>query len=108
SLNPKSNSSTVTVVDCGLVQGLAAGDGFAAPGFDTGVGLEDAAAVAATFTPIPIRPFMPAPACPGTLQRNSYEPVFLKVTVSVALLPVFNRFVTLPVHVSKSWLLGTA
>src|SRR5438445_3718397 len=33
-----------------------------------------APAAADTFTPIPSRPFIPALACPGKVQRNSYTP----------------------------------
>src|SRR5207248_1989694 len=48
------------------------------------LGFEVAEAAAVTVTPTPSRPFMPAPAWPGTAQRYAYLPLFLSVTVSVA------------------------
>src|SRR5579872_4237730 len=37
----------------------------------------------ATATPTPRSPFIPAAACPGTVQRNSYLPARVNLTVSV-------------------------
>ena len=53
----------------------------------------------ATATPKPMSPFIPAAAWPGMLQRNSYLPAFLIVTVNDADCPGFRVFVTLPTHV---------
>src|SRR5690348_16109273 len=49
-----------------------------------------------TATPMPMSPFMPAAACPLTVQRNSYLPVLEIVTVSVAESPWCSSFVVLP------------
>src|ERR1700760_4589033 len=59
-------------------------------------------------------PFIPAAACPETVQRYSYLPALATFTVSVALEPGLIIGVTLPLHVfavppvlaaqsSKSW-----
>src|SRR4051812_21211902 len=53
---------------------------------------------AATATPMPMSPFMPACACPLTVQRNSYFPLLEIVTVSVVLSPCLRIFVVLPEH----------
>src|SRR6185312_8053395 len=45
-----------------------------------------------------MRPFMPAAAWPLTVQRYSYLPALVRLTVSVALLPGVTIGVTLPVH----------
>ena len=51
-----------------------------------------------TGTPTPSSPFIPAAACPLTVQRNSYSPFFEKVTVSVADWPWWRTAVALPTH----------
>ena len=44
-------------------------------------------------------PFIPPAACPGMLQRYSYLPAFVILTVNDAVCPGFRVFVTLPTHV---------
>ena len=41
-------------------------------------------------------PFIPASACPGTVQRYGYVPFFLKLTTSFAVFPGWIRGVFLP------------
>jgi hypothetical protein len=50
----------------------------------TALGVPTTAADFGTETPTPIKPFMPAAAWPGTVQRNSYFPAFVSVSVRVA------------------------
>jgi hypothetical protein len=52
-----------------------------------------------TVTPIPIRPFIPLAACPGTLERYSYVPRFLKMIVRVADCPGLRTLVPVPLQV---------
>ena len=52
-----------------------------------------------TATPTPMSPFIPPAACPGMLQRYSYLPVFVMLTVNDAVCPGCRVFVTLPTHV---------
>src|SRR4051812_16683496 len=98
---PKSNSSTFTVVFCGFAH---VPPDAVEPGLtplDELVDDEDETAVvgcAFTFTPMPIWPFIPAVAWPGTVQMNVYVPLFCIWTVSVCDLPGLSRFVPLPVH----------
>src|SRR5262249_13341541 len=75
-VKPKSCSSTVTVVETGLVQGFAVGEGFVVVVLpvDTGEVVVPLAFWAGAGTPTPRRPFIPLLACPGTVQRNSYVP----------------------------------
>ena len=56
-------------------------------------------------TPIPIRPFIPLAACPGTLERYSYVPRFLKVIVRVADCPGARSLVPVPLQVFRFALL---
>src|SRR5437764_9615980 len=56
------------------------------------------ACAAVSATPTPMYPFMPAVALPLTSQRYSYLPLFVSLTVSVALSPWCSSFVTLPTH----------
>src|SRR5579862_1447993 len=49
-----------------------------------------------TVTPAPTRPFMPFAAWPETVQRNSYLPFVLNVTVIVCDLPGASTFVAMP------------
>jgi hypothetical protein len=55
-------------------------------------------AVGVTATPTPSSPFMPAPAWPGTGQRNSYVPVLLRTTVMLCDWPLLSSFVAFPTH----------
>ena len=50
------------------------------------------------MTPTPSSPFIPAAAWPGNVQTNSYVPVLLRVTFSVADLPDCSNGVVLPTH----------
>ena len=100
SVKPKSNSLTLMVVVCGFGQALdepAVGGVAAADGCGEG-----AAAVAAgcafAGTPTPSRPFIPAPAWPGTEQRNSYVPRPASLTFSVAERPGASTAVAFPLH----------
>ena len=52
-----------------------------------------------------IRPFIPAAACPGTVQRYSYVPLSVAVTLSVADWPGLSCFVVRPLHEFASGLL---
>jgi hypothetical protein len=61
-----------------------------------GFGLTEAAGEAATVTPTPSSPFIPAAACPMTEHRYSYFPTFVNVTVSVAACPDLSIAVALP------------
>src|SRR5262249_25300306 len=94
-----SNSFTSIVVDCGRaqtvvlappglgeVEGGAAGRGVVSP----------SPPEAATATPTPISPFVPAAAWPGTVHRNSYLPFLERTTVRVADSPGLSTFVRLP------------
>src|SRR3954453_9361861 len=54
--------------------------------------------LAATLTPTPIRPFIPAAAWPATEHRNAYLPLLVRVTVRVADSLRFSCFVFLPMQ----------
>ena len=70
----------------GAVEEVGGGGGGGGRGAEGGV----------TLTPIPMSPFIPPAACPGTEQRNSYFPFFVNTIVSVAFCPCLRIGVALP------------
>src|SRR5205085_1212538 len=98
-VKPKSNSLTLTVVFCGFAHGAPVGPVGSATGLAAGAAAPVAAAgVATTLTPMPSWPFMPAPACPGTVHRYSYLPVFESLTVRLCDCPGLSILVPLPLQ----------
>src|SRR4051812_2919578 len=85
--SPTSVSRGAGAVPVPVLVGSAIGVSAAENGFDV--------AVAVTFTPTPIKPFIPAAACPLVVQRYSCFP-FLSVTVSACDCPGMSLLVAFP------------